>query len=700
VVYRRTQEEMPAEPVEIAAAVAEGIALVFLTAPERISQDAAGRKELHCLKMELGEPDRSGRRRPRPVDGSHFVIMADTVIGAIGQATNTQFLYNDLPVQLNRWGDIEIDGDTMQTSEEGIFAGGDCVTGPATVIQAVASGKRAACTIDQYMMTSHIEPCNEAYNCSRGTLEDLPRHEFEDRPTIDRTPMPELPLATRTKSFDQVELGLTEAEARAEAERCLHCGCSVRYRCELRGAATSQGVVFRQPRHDRPRLPIDRSHPFIIRDPNKCISCGRCISACAELQGVDVLAYRFENGHLTVGTKTGAPLDQTDCVSCGQCVAVCPCGALDYKRRRGDVFRAINDPNKLVIGFVAPAPRSIIAENFDLAPADASPFIAGLMRSLGFDKAFDFSFAADLTVMEETTEFLNRIKSGGAMPQFTSCCPGWVNLVERRYPELIPHLSTCKSPQQMMGATVKNHFSRLYNVRDDDLYVVSIVPCLAKKYEAARPEMAPDRMRDVDAVLTTQEFLSMIPMIRLDLDEVEPAEFDPPYARVSGAGVIFGASGGVAEAALRMAVEKMTGEPVVDHLDYTDVRGVAGFKEAKVEAGGKTIRVAVVSGLGHVDDLAKRVLAGEDVGYDLIEVMACPGGCVGGAGNPMPTQEDELAQRQEVLISIDKVSEYRKSQENPDVLRLYAEYYEEPNSELAHRLLHTTYHPVPGDHFE
>ena len=697
VVYRRTVEEMPAEPAEIAAALEEGIELVFLTAPERISQDSAGRKELHCLKMELGEPDRSGRRRPRPVAGANFVIKADTIIGAIGQSTNTQFLYNDLPVQLNKWGDIEIDGTTMLTSEEGIFAGGDCVTGPATVIQAVAAGAQAARAIGEYMVKGQITPAKESYNCSRGTLEDLPRHEFEARPTVARTKMPELELTARTGTFDQVELGLSEAEARAEADRCLHCGCAVRFDCELRTEATAQGVLFRPSRHDRPRLPIDRSHPFIIRDANKCISCGRCISACAELQGVDVLAYRFESGHLTVGTKTGLPLDQTDCVSCGQCVAVCPCGAMDHAKRRGDVFRAINDPEKLVVGFVAPAPRSIIAAEFNLDPVEASPFIAGLMRALGFDKAFDFSFAADLTIMEETTEFLNRVNSGGVMPQFTSCCPGWVNLVERRYPGLIPHLSSCKSPQQMMGATVKHHFGRLYNVKPEDLYVVSIVPCLAKQYEAARPEMAPDGIRDVDAVLTTQEFLSMIPMVRLDLSEVEPAEFDPPYSRVSGAGVIFGASGGVAEAALRMAVEQMTGQVLVDQLDFTEVRGVAGFKQAEVEAGGKTIRVAVISGLGHVDALARRVLAGEDVGYDLVEVMACPGGCVGGAGNPMPTTEGELAGRQEVLISIDRVSQYRKSQENPDVLRLYADFYEEPNSPLAHRLLHTTYHPVAPD---
>jgi len=333
----------------------------------------------------------------------------------------------------------------------------------------------------------------------------------------------------------------------------------------------------------------------------------------------------------------------------------------------------------------------VIADRFGLKPDQASTFIAGLMKSVGFSKVFDFSFAADLTIMEEATEFLNRVDSGGVMPQFTSCCPGWVNLVERRYPQLIPHLSSCKSPQAMMGATVKNHYAKMFGVSLDDLYVVSIVPCLAKKYEAARPEFAPDGLRDVDAVLTTTEFLEMVEMLRIDVRDIVPQSFDEPYSRVSGAGVIFGASGGVAEAALRMAVEKMTGTPLTNHLDFTDVRGLEGFKEAEINAGGNTVRVAVISGLGNATELIERVIAGENTGYDFVEIMACPGGCISGAGNPAPTQVNELADRQEVLFSIDQTSAYRKSQDNPDILRLYDDFYGEPNSELAHRLLHTSY---------
>ncbi|OIQ90719.1 NADPH-Fe(3+) oxidoreductase subunit beta [mine drainage metagenome] len=691
-VYRRTRDEMPAQAIEVEEALREGIEMVFLTSPERISTEG-GVKKLHCLRMELGEPDRSGRRRPLPVDGSDFVIECDTIIGAIGQSTDTGFLYNDLPVRLNKWGDIDIDGNTMQSSETKIFAGGDCVTGPATVIQAVAAGRRAAAAIDEFVMRGYVRPSQEDFSCSRGSLEDLPRDEFESIPRLTRAHLGELEPADRIHSFVEVESGLTEEEARAEAARCLKCGCAKQNDCSLREEATAHGVEFATPLHIRPFSPIVRDHPFIIRDNNKCISCGRCVAACAEVEGPGVLAFQFHEGRLTVGTHNGEPLDMTDCVSCGQCVRACPCGALDYVRERGDVFTAINDPTKVVVGFVAPAVRSVIADEYDIPFEEASAFIAGLMRGVGFDKVFDFSFAADLTIMEETTEFLGRVTSGGVLPHFTSCCPGWVNLVERRYPEMIPHLSSCKSPQQMMGATVKNHFAQQAGVSLDDLYVVSIVPCLAKKYEAARPEFAPEGIRDVDSVLTTTEFLEMIQMLRLEPQDVTPGAFDAPYSRVSGAGVLFGASGGVAEASLRMAVEKLTGEPLVDQLDFHEVRGFDGFKEATVTAGGTTVRVAVVSGLNNIEPLVKRIVAGEDVGYDLVEVMACPGGCINGAGHPVPDKVGEMAARQKVLVNIDRTSRFRKSQENPDVLRLYDEFYGEPNSETAHHLLHTSYAP-------
>lgn len=694
--YRRTREEMPAQSYEVEEALHEGVEMLFLMAPSKI-EVRNGKKALHCIKMTLGEPDRSGRRRPVPIDDSDEVIEADTIIGAIGQSTNTQFLYNDLPVKLNKWGDIEINGKTFQTSEMNVFAGGDCVTGPATVIQAIAAGRHAAESIDSFLLKGYVKEQTTDYSCSRGSLEDLPQWEFEELPKLARAEMPALPLAERKDNFNEVELGYSEETARAEARRCLRCGCSERFTCHLRKEASAHRIEFMTPIHERPFIPIVDDHPFIVRDHDKCISCGRCIAVCAEVEGPDILAFYMKHGRQLVGTKSGLPLQETDCVSCGQCVNACPCGALDYRRERPKVFRALNDPTKTVVAFVAPAVRSVVSSHFGISFDAASPFMAGLLKKLGFDKVFDFSFAADLTVVEETTEFLERIASHGIMPQFTSCCPGWVNFVERRYPEIIPHLSTCKSPQMMMGATVKNHYAKLSGIAKDDLFVVSIVPCIAKKYEAARPEFAPGGIRDVDAVITSSEMLEMVEQIRMDTSEIEPQEFDGPYKHVSGAGILFGASGGVAEAALRMAVEKLTGHVLSDHLDFEEIRGFEGVKEATVEANGTKVRVAVISGLNNAEPLVEKIIQGEDVGYDLIEVMACPGGCICGAGHPVPEKIGVLAQRQKVLVDIDKTSEYRKSQENPDILRLYREFYGEANSPLTHQLLHTHYTPVKGD---
>lgn len=695
-VYRRNMEEMPAESYEVEEALHEGVEMFFLTAPSRIVKEG-DKKMLLCIKMMLGEPDRSGRRRPIPIEGSEVAFEADTIIGAIGQSTNTQFLYNDLPVKLNKWGDIEINGKTSQTSELNIFAGGDCVTGPATVIQAVGAGRHGAEAMDSFLMKGYVKEQHIDYSCSRGSMEDLPKWEFEEMPKCQRAKMPAISVDERKNNFVEVELGLSEEVAREEARRCLKCGCHERYDCDLRNEASAHNIEYVKPVHERPFIPIVEDHSIIVRDHNKCISCGRCIAACAEVEGPDILTFYMKHGRQLVGTKSGLPLENTDCVSCGQCVNACPCGALDYRSEKGKVFRAINDPNKTVVAFVAPAVRSVLSSCYGIPFKEASSFIAGLLKKMGFDRVFDFSFAADLTIIEETTEFLNRIANNEVMPQFTSCCPGWVNLVERRYPEMIPHLSSCKSPQMMMGATVKNHYAQLSGIDKDNLYVVSIVPCIAKKYEAARPEFAPEGIRDVDAVLTSTEMLEMVDLKQIDFAEVVPQEFCDPYRQVSGAGVLFGASGGVAEAALRMAVEKLTGNVLTDHLDFEEVRGFEGLKEATVEANGTKVRVAVISGLHNAEPIIEKIIQGVDVGYDLIEVMACPGGCICGAGHPVPEKIDALEKRQQVLVNIDKTSEYRKSQENPDILRLYDEYYGEANSELAHKLLHTHYSPIPGD---
>lgn len=695
-IYRRTMEEMPAEPFEVDEALHEGIEMSFLISPEKI-ETKGERKILHCIKMELGEPDRSGRRRPIPIEGSDFTIESDMVIAAIGQSTDTRFLYNDLPVRLNNWGDVEINGRTFETSERKIFAGGDCVTGPATVIQAIAAGRHAAESMDHYLEMGYVKEQSDDYSCSRGTLEDLPKWEFEEMPRVGRAAMPSLDPETRKKSYVEVETGLSAEQAVKEAERCLQCGCKARYNCNLRNAASDYEVEYKKPAHEKPFFPIVEDHPFIVRDHNKCISCGRCIAACADIEGPDILTFYIKHGRQLVGTKSGLPLRETDCISCGHCVNACPCGALRYVSEKGRVFKAINDPTKTVVAYIAPAVRAIVSTRYKIPYDQAGPFVAGLLKKLGFDKVFDNAYGADLTIMEETTEFLNRVTTGGVMPQFTSCCPGWVNLVERRYPSLIPHLSSCRSPQMMMASTIKNHFAQREGLKKEDLYVVSIVPCIAKKYEAAREEFAPDGIRDADAVLNSQEMLEMMDLKMIEPEDITLSEYDEPYKEVSGAGVLFANSGGVAEAALRMAVEKLTGVPLTDHMDFVEIRGFDGIKETTIEANGLKVRVAVISGLNNAEPIIEKVAAGIDVGYDLIEIMACPGGCIAGAGHPVPKRIDCLELREQVIVDIDKHSKIRKSQDNPDVLKLYEDYFGEPNSHLAHELLHTHYHHVNGD---
>lgn len=689
-------EEMPAAPFEIEEALTEGVEILCSNAPTKITA-AGDKKLLHYSRIIPSKPDSSGQCHYVPVQGSEIKMEADTIIVAIGQGTDTEFLSYDLPLELNKYGNIKVNEETAQTSEKKIFAGGDCVMGSRMVIHAIADGHRAADCMHDFLALGYVNRPSIEYCCSRGELEDLPKWEFDDMPKVDRGIMPSITIAERKNNFNEIELGYNEQTTIAEAARCLQCGCSERYNCDLRNEASAHKIEYRKPIHERPYVPIVYDHHFIVRDHNKCFSCGRCIDACAEIEGPDILTFYMKNGRQLIGTKSGLPLQNTDCVSCGQCVNACPCGSLIYTNEIGKVYKAINDPTKTVVAFVAPAVRSVITSHFGISFDEASAFMAGLLKKLGFDKFFDFSFAADLTIVEETTEFINRLNKNVLLPQFTSCCPGWVNFVERRYPELIPHLSSCKSPQMMMGATVTNHYTKLTGIDKKNLYIVSIVPCLAKKDEAARPEFAPDGIRDIDAVLTSIDMLEMFNQQRIDINEIITQEFDDPYKQVSGAGILFGASGGVAEAALRMAVEKLTGHVIADHLACSAIRGFRGVKEATIEAKGKKIRVAVISGLHNAEPIIEKTLQGVDVGYDLIEVMACPGGCISGAGHPVPEKVDEMEKRQTVLINIDKTSKYRKSQENPDILRLYKDYYGEADSPLAHKLLHTHYHKIGGD---
>ncbi len=694
VLYRRTKDEMPAEDFEIEEALHEGIEMSFLAAPVGFESDEKGVVNgIKCIKMELGEADRSGRRRPVVIEGSEYTMPVTAVIGAIGQKTNTSYLWDDIPLTLNRWGDIEINGKTMETSAQKIFAGGDCVTGPATVVAAVGAGRKAAQAMDMYVESGYISEFKEDYSCSRGSFEDLPRYEFTNLPKLKRAKQEAMNVDKAKTCFDEVECAITAEQAIAEAERCLECGCNKRNECQLREEATKLGVVHDSELSVKRNYPMADDHPFIIRDTNKCISCGRCVSACNDIEGPSVLGLYIKHGKFCVGTKSGLPLSESGCVSCGHCVTACPCGALDYKRESDKVFKALNDKKKTVVGFVAPAVRSLICDHYNLEYDEVSAFMAGMLKVLKFDKIFDFTFAADLTIMEETTEFLGRV-SEEKLPLFTSCCPGWVNFVETRYPKIIPYLSTCKSPQQMMGATVKNHLPMWLKENTEnapakeDVFVVSVVPCLAKKAEAARDEFD----RDVDAVLTSSELIEMIEQSRIPREAIVPCDFDDPYKKVSGAGILFGASGGVAEAALRMAVSKVGQGEVKKMLDFEAVRGLEGVKTATLDLLGRQVKVAVCSGLSHVEPIIEQVINEGISEYDLIEVMACPGGCISGAGHPAPKTKAVLKERQNVLVALDEASKVRRSEENPDVLALYEDFYGEANSERSHKYLHTSYY--------
>ncbi len=690
-VYRRTREEMPAEPQEISAALEEGVEMRFLASPSRIERDSEGHVTgVWCMKMRLGEPDASGRRRPVPIDGEDFFIPADMVIGALGQSTDTSYLRDDLPIELNKWGDIKVNGRTMETSVPGVFAGGDCVTGAATAIQAIAAGKQAASSIDQYLHEGRVIPAREDYSCSRGSLEDLPRHEFEKVPRLERLKMPEEPVNERIQDFREVELGFTEEEAVQEASRCLQCGCAERYDCHLRNVATQYEIKHKPPMMEPVIIPRPYDHPVIIRDPNKCILCGMCVRVCEELEGPGVLGFSLYHGRITVGAKGGVRLRDSDCVSCGQCVSTCPSGALVYRRDSNKVWDAINSPDKVTVAFVAPAVRTVIADYYGVPLEQAMPFIAGLLKRIGIDRVFDLSFAADLTVVEESAEFLNRFMAGERLPQFTSCCPAWVTLVEKRHPDMIPNLSTCRSPQQMMGSMLRNHYVRKLGLDDPSkLFVVSVVPCTAKKNEADRPEFMTEGIRDVNAVITTEELIEMAQWLHISTADVKPEELDEPYRIVTGGGILFGSSGGVAEAALRVAAQELLGEDIV--VEYQQVRAFTGIKEAEVDLGGRKVRIAVASGLKNAEVLIDQVREGT-CQYDLIEIMACPGGCINGGGHPQPRTISELKRRQEILHYLDAHAQLRMPKSNPDIKKLYDEFLGGVGSSRAHELLHTSYH--------
>ena len=445
---------------------------------------------------------------------------------------------------------------------------------------------------------------------------------------------------------------------------------------------------------------IDDSAAHMIRDNSKCILCRRCVAACEKTQGIGVIGPNERGFKTHIGSPFDLPLGETSCVSCGQCIAVCPTGAIHEKEYIDDVFNALADPTKVVIVQTAPAVRAALGEAFGLPiGTDVQGKMAAALRRLGFYRVFDTDFSADLTIMEEANEFIERVTGGGVLPMITSCSPGWVKYCEHYYPDMIDHLSSCKSPQQMFGATAKSYWAEKEGIDPKNIVMVSIMPCTAKKFEIGRDDQAANGMPDVDYALTTRELARMIKRAGIRFTELPDEDFDLPLGLGSGAGVIFGATGGVMEAALRTAVETLTGEEL-KNLDFTAVRGVEGIKEAslpvKLQDGSTlTVNICVASGLTNAAKVLDMVKAGEK-NYHFIEIMACLGGCVNGGGQPQQHASvrnfvDLRAERAKVLYGLDKNATIRKSHENPAIKELYSTYLGKPGSEKAHHLLHTTY---------
>ncbi len=476
--------------------------------------------------------------------------------------------------------------------------------------------------------------------------------------------------------------------------KCLSCVRSGN--CELQQLARELGVED-EGYYDGAKTPscIDDSAAHMLRDNSKCVLCRRCVAVCEHTQGIGVIGANERGFRTNIGSAFEMGLGETSCVSCGQCIAVCPTGALTEKSCIDDVLAAINDPKKHVIVQTAPAVRAGLGEEFGYPiGTDVEGKMAAALRRIGFDKVFDTNFSADLTIMEEAHEFVQRVKNNGVLPLITSCSPGWVKYCEHYFPDMTENLSSCKSPQQMFGAIAKSYYAEKIGIDPKDIVSVSVMPCTAKKFEIGRPDQDANGCPDVDYSMTTRELARLIKMVGLRFRELPDEKFDEPLGLGTGAAVIFGATGGVMEAALRTAVETLTGEELPS-VDFTEVRGTEGIKEATYKVAGMDVKVAVASGLSNARKLLNMVKNGE-ADYHFIEIMGCPGGCVNGGGQPQQpgnvrNTTDIRALRAKVLYDLDKDNPIRKSHENPAIKELYATYLGEPGSKKAHHLLHTTY---------
>lgn len=471
--------------------------------------------------------------------------------------------------------------------------------------------------------------------------------------------------------------------------------CPKNMNCELQKLAHVLGID--QNRFERvlePR-PVDDHNPSLVRNPNRCIKCGRCVDVCRNIQGVNVLEARNRGHDVLVSPPFGKWLSDEYCTFCGQCSSVCPVGAILEKDQTGEVWSALHDPTRHVVVQIAPAIRVSLGEELGQPPGTiVTGKLVAALRLLGFARVFDTDFTADLTILEEGNELLERVKEGGILPMFTSCCPGWINLAEIYHPAILPHLSSCKSPQQMFGALAKSVYAEKQGIDPASVFVVSVMPCTAKKYESRRPEMSSEAgVPDVDVVLTTRELGNMMKQMGIRFEELAEEPFDAPFGQTTGAAALFAGSGGVMEAALRTVAVVVNGEAGAP-LEFTPLRGTAGIKEATMILGGKPIRVAVGNTLESARFLAEQVEDGTSP-YTFIEVMCCPGGCIGGGGQPYGTTAKVREERIRSVYDVDASLPLRRSHENPAVQDLYKEFLGSPLGERSHELLHTRYSPRP-----
>lgn len=472
--------------------------------------------------------------------------------------------------------------------------------------------------------------------------------------------------------------------------------CARNKNCELQTLSDELGITDISFDGERKQHEIDDVSPSIVRDNNKCVLCRRCVSVCKNVQTVGVIDATERGFNTTISTAFNKPLGEVACVNCGQCIAACPVGALRENDSTEYVWNAIADPNKYVVVQTAPAVRAALGEEFGLPiGTPVTGKMAAALRRMGFDKTFDTDTGADLTIIEEGTELINRIKNGGKLPLITSCSPGWIKFCEHNFPDFLDNLSSCKSPHQMFGAIIKSYYAEKNGIDPKSIINVSVMPCVAKKFESSREEMEVGGLRDVDYVISTRELARMIKQAGINFCELTDEKFDAPFEEASGAGVIFGATGGVMEAALRTVSEVLEGKEL-DKLEFEAVRGTEGIKTAAVNIAGNDIRVAIAHGLGNARKLLGDIRDGK-AEYEFIEIMACPGGCVTGGGQPIVPAKTHMcldlkAERAKALYSEDEASKIRKSHENPDIKLIYSDFLGEPGAHKAHELLHTHYH--------